>query len=551
MSNHVTSFVRRAVRLLFCFSRRVHSDQRGTISIVSVFALLMFTMLLVMIVNVGRHVDDKVKMQNAADASAYSGGVVLARGMNAVAFTNHLLCDVFAVTAFLREGRDRNAEQLVPEILDAWDVAGQTLAQAEFEPFQLLGNAIVGKVPLERQAVTTYGEMTAASSELTLDVFEYTLEQKLIPTFQRTLIRSIPELAQHTADQVAKRHANGGGQAAQQGNPRFQTATNRGPQIGVLWRMNVMPVGYPNEDDPLKRTLPIVDPDPAEGDFASVPFAEVYLTTAVRQRRDLAKHYLDAWNFDRLSFFNRAAKMSNYFHLWRIATCAQLEQLLNVEYPVTNLPMVIRKTEFGVDVESRLSYLERTMRLSRRNYDHFPTLMQALRREIDLDQYFEKNFNFASVVYRGHLRESGPGLFQNPLHRQADALTFAQMSLFVPRPRMLRWFSGGNPQNQSDTDNINLGGTYGYTSNLEMPREAPAASPEPQNTTPRQEHWGLENWPTHWDLLNQNWMVQLVPATASRLPEILQNNPGGKLAGMRPPNLGGIGSREFKTINNH
>ena len=93
---------------------RVHSDQRGTISIVSVFALLMFTMLLVMIVNVGTHFDDKLKMQNAADASTYSGGVVLARGMNGLAFTNHLISDVFAMTAFLREARDRNAEPLVP-----------------------------------------------------------------------------------------------------------------------------------------------------------------------------------------------------------------------------------------------------------------------------------------------------------------------------------------------------------------------------------------------------------------------------------------------------
>ncbi len=541
MSNHIIEFGRRAVLSPYCFLCRVHSDQRGTISIISVFALLMFTMLLVMIVNVARHVDDKVTMQNAADASAYSGGVVLARGMNVVAFTNHLLSDVFAITAFLREGRDRNAEQLVPGILDAWDVAGQILLQAEFEPFRLLGNAIVGKVPLERQAVTTYGEITAASSALTLDVFEYTLEQKLIPTFQRTLIRSIPELAQNTADQVTQRHANSGG----------PTTINRGPQIGVLWRMNVMPVGYPNEDDPLKRTLPIIDPDPVEGDFASTPFSEDYLTTAIRQRRDLAKGFLDAWNFDKLSFFNRAAKMSNYFHLWRIATCAQLEQLLNIEYPVTNLPMVIRKTEFGVDVESQLRNLEQAMRLSRRNYDHFPMLMQALRQDIDLDQYVEKNFNFASVVYRGHLRESGPGLFQNPLRRKSDAVTFAQVSLFVPRPRLVRWFSGANPQNQSDTDTVNLGGTYGFASDLELPHEVPTASLEPQDPTDPQEHWGLENWPTHWDLLNQNWMVQLVPATGSRLPEILQNNPGGKLVGMRPPNFSEIDSREFKVINNH
>ena len=59
--------------------KSLHGDQRGTISIMSVFCLLMFTMVLVMVTNVARHVDDKLRMQNGADAAAYSGGVVLAR----------------------------------------------------------------------------------------------------------------------------------------------------------------------------------------------------------------------------------------------------------------------------------------------------------------------------------------------------------------------------------------------------------------------------------------------------------------------------------------
>ena len=56
--------------------------------------LLVFTMLLVMITNVGRHADDKLKMQNAADAAAVAGGVMLTRGLNGLAHTNHLLCEV-------------------------------------------------------------------------------------------------------------------------------------------------------------------------------------------------------------------------------------------------------------------------------------------------------------------------------------------------------------------------------------------------------------------------------------------------------------------------
>ena len=109
---------------LIRFSRRIHRDQRGAIAPLSVFAIFMFTILLVQIVNVGRQIDDKLRMQNAADASAYSGATVLARGMNALAFSNHMLCETFALVAYMREGRDRKSEQFVPEILDAWEAAG-------------------------------------------------------------------------------------------------------------------------------------------------------------------------------------------------------------------------------------------------------------------------------------------------------------------------------------------------------------------------------------------------------------------------------------------
>ena len=102
------------LQLQFAIVPAFHRDEDGTISILSVFAVLGLTMLLGMVMNVGRQVDGKIRMQNAADAAAYSGGVTLARGMNTLAFTNHLLCDVFANTALLREARDRNSESYVP-----------------------------------------------------------------------------------------------------------------------------------------------------------------------------------------------------------------------------------------------------------------------------------------------------------------------------------------------------------------------------------------------------------------------------------------------------
>ncbi|NQT39780.1 MAG: Tad domain-containing protein, partial [Planctomycetes bacterium] len=109
------------------FPGRLHRDEQGTISIISVFAVLLLTMLLGMVMNAGRRVDGKVRMQNAADAAAHSGGVVLARGMNTLSFTNHLLCDVFALTAFMREARDGNATAQSPEILESWSGVASVL----------------------------------------------------------------------------------------------------------------------------------------------------------------------------------------------------------------------------------------------------------------------------------------------------------------------------------------------------------------------------------------------------------------------------------------
>ena len=133
--------IKRTVAAMVRLPLRVHRDQRGTISIVSVFAVLLLTMLLGMLMNVGRQVDGKIRMQNAADAAAYSGGLVLTRGMNDLAFTNHLLADVFALTAFMREARDQNAKSLVPGILTAWENVGAVFGGSRFQKFSALGPA--------------------------------------------------------------------------------------------------------------------------------------------------------------------------------------------------------------------------------------------------------------------------------------------------------------------------------------------------------------------------------------------------------------------------
>ena len=117
MSNRILSLI---ISSLGHNAVRLHRDQRGSISIASVFAFIFLAMLLGLVMNIGNRTDRKVRMQNGADAATYSGGVTLARSMNTIAFTNHLLCDVFAMTAYLREARDRDAESLTVPVLRAW-----------------------------------------------------------------------------------------------------------------------------------------------------------------------------------------------------------------------------------------------------------------------------------------------------------------------------------------------------------------------------------------------------------------------------------------------
>ena len=72
--------------------------------------------------------------------------------MNAIAFSNHLLCEVFALTAYMREARDRHADMFTPSILEAWERVGKTFAERSSHPkFTNLGIAIQEKVAFRKR----------------------------------------------------------------------------------------------------------------------------------------------------------------------------------------------------------------------------------------------------------------------------------------------------------------------------------------------------------------------------------------------------------------
>ncbi len=202
---HINKACLRIGRLLI----RVHRDEQGAISIASVFALMLLAMLLGMVINSGVQADHKIRLQNAADAATYSGGLVLARGMNTLSFTNHLLCDVFALTAYMREARDRSAESMTPETLAAWEYVAPVFANGNVPKFSALGRAIQQKIPREREMIRSFSDWAAAASKLVLPTLERILAQRSIPQFQRALVIATPQLAQVAADEIAQEHGLG------------------------------------------------------------------------------------------------------------------------------------------------------------------------------------------------------------------------------------------------------------------------------------------------------------------------------------------------------
>lgn len=496
---------------------RVHRDERGVISVLTVFATFLFTILLVMLINVGRQIDDKIRMQNAADASAYSGSVAVARGMNALAFSNHLLCEVFALTAYMREGRDQNAEKLVPEILNAWRAVGSRFATGtgkygDSQKFKLMGQAIVNKADVEQKMVDAFSDLTHEHSRRCLPLFEYILAGPngpgdplggFIPRFQRAVVRTTPILAETAADEIVQRYG-----------ASTQNIHANQPLRTLLWRSNALVMGYTDESDPTTRTMPALDPSPL-GPDAMMPSLNEYFQRASDRRRTLAFYYLEDWirhwqtkyfEYPTPTYSSRegdtTAKMSQYINLWRVFTCYQLNKLLD-EYPNTNLPHMLRELDAS----------------SGGGCGNFDSQQQAT---------LERDYQFVSTAYWPPLSTMFPGLFRNPLERDSRtyAVTFAQADIYIPRRRYACC-------------------PWAYP--------VPCTDPSGQRTTCWIDQY--DNWPHEWDLFNQNWTARLTPATASSLIPVLQTHPSqyltGYLASYVPPRVGSLSQTQLQIVSPH
>ena len=76
-----------------------HGDESGKISLLASMLMLVLIALAGLIGNTGHVAKEKLEAQNAADSIAYSSSLWMARGMNSVTATNHMLGEATAMSA--------------------------------------------------------------------------------------------------------------------------------------------------------------------------------------------------------------------------------------------------------------------------------------------------------------------------------------------------------------------------------------------------------------------------------------------------------------------
>ena len=78
---------------------KFHADESGKVSLLASLLMLSLVSLAGLIGNTGHVAKEKLETQNAADSIAYSSSLWMARGMNALTATNHLLGEATAMAA--------------------------------------------------------------------------------------------------------------------------------------------------------------------------------------------------------------------------------------------------------------------------------------------------------------------------------------------------------------------------------------------------------------------------------------------------------------------
>jgi hypothetical protein len=102
--------------------RRLHEEEAGMVTIVSIVVILLFLLLANLVWNIGWTTTTKMKVQNGADAASYSSALWMARGLNAVTATNHLMGEMQAfvvIHSALGEKHPKRKEHTSPPLSNA------------------------------------------------------------------------------------------------------------------------------------------------------------------------------------------------------------------------------------------------------------------------------------------------------------------------------------------------------------------------------------------------------------------------------------------------
>lgn len=140
--------------------------ESGSVSMVHAVAVMFFTVMIVMLINVGHVTHHKVEMQNAADSVAITAATWQARGMNAVTATNHVIGEMLAFVA-LHEAiggpRLDNPEELGP--------ADTSEVDARLEAAYRIASSMGARTPAYttvRQEDGVYADNTILESKIRL-----------------------------------------------------------------------------------------------------------------------------------------------------------------------------------------------------------------------------------------------------------------------------------------------------------------------------------------------------------------------------------------------
>ena len=173
--------------------RRIHSDEQGTLSVITLLVMLGFVLMIGTLFNCLIVVQDKLELQNAADASAQSAGTQMARGLNAVTAANHIIGELQAcvVLHHALAGDERNT---LGEMVRNSHVSNQTIKSA----YLLAVQQSVGTTPpLEKALDLTIQPATDASAigdsfEQLRKVLTYAYRVHAVGAFLETKVSRIP-----------------------------------------------------------------------------------------------------------------------------------------------------------------------------------------------------------------------------------------------------------------------------------------------------------------------------------------------------------------------